>query len=790
MADKTGYIGRNPSDSSVVIARQTFEPSTSTSDFTFTAGYTPGYLDLYINGARQIEGRDYNANDGSTVSLVSAATSGDVLEIIAYKAFNVGDAASSSTGNFAVGNDLSVNNNAAISNDLNVTGITTTGLGLNVSAGGANISGVVTATSYQGDGSALTGIAATDTIAAASLTVSGITTLSNELIVKQGGIEVDLGGLDVNGIGTFASHVEFVTDARIAGNINAGIATFGAVTVTSITGDGSGLTGVANTDFVVSTATTTSRLVVGGGVTISGIATASSFDGAISEWTLVSGDGSNYAIKGPGLTGSENDPTLYLKRGQRYNFKNSTGGHPFRIQSTPYGSSPASSGTAYNDGVTNNDAGDGTTLIFDVQHDAPSRLYYQCTSHSAMGGQIIIDTGYSNYDDNGFEVAHAGTANTVRMFAGGSVGTGIGVTTTTGRNAGVGTVKGQVVYNESTNAVQVYSGIQWNNIFTEPFTASGGTEITDGDNKYHVFTSPGNFVVNTGEKSKFDVLVIGGGGGGGENNSGGGGAGGLVYIPQPVSFPIEGTVPVAVGGGGEGQTSSQSPGQAGSDSTFGASPNPFYLIAKGGGASTAWTDSTPQGFQNGGSAAGGSGTPTSNPDSYRNAGTALQPTQSGNSGTYGHGSGAGQGGRSSGDTGAAGGGGAGGASSSVPSPGSEPGTVGTDGGAGYSAPAFPGPVIAPAIPSPVRPAWTPVVGPTGTFAGGGGGGAGGSHPGNMAEGGSGGGGRGGSAQGSVDANPGINFTGSGGGGGDNTEGGDGGTGIVIVKYDTTTTGAG
>ena len=97
MADKTGYIGRNPSDSSVIIARQTFEPSTSTSDFTFTSGYTPGYLDLYVNGARQIEGRDFNANDGSTVSLVSAATSGDVLEIIAYKAFNVGDNVSSST---------------------------------------------------------------------------------------------------------------------------------------------------------------------------------------------------------------------------------------------------------------------------------------------------------------------------------------------------------------------------------------------------------------------------------------------------------------------------------------------------------------------------------------------------------------------------------------------------------------------------------------------------------------------------------------------------------------------
>ena len=765
MADKTGYVGRNPADSSVIISRQLFEPTGVQTDFVFASGYTVGYLDVYLNGVRQTEGKTFNANDGANVSFASTfANSGDLVEIIAYKAFNLQNTIIESVADFSVGNNVLVGNDARISNDLDVTGIGTVGQGFNVSAGGANISGVVTATSYQGDGSALTGIAATDTIAAASLTVSGIS--------------------------TFTGVVKGLSDVRVTGNLNAGITTLGAVTVTSITGDGSGLTGVANTDFIsnvniVSTATTTSRLVVGSGVTVAGIATASSFDGAISEWTLVSGDGSNYAIKGPGLTGSENDPTLYLKRGQRYNFKNSTGGHPFRIQSTPNGAT----GTQYNDGVTNNDAGDGTTLIFDVQHDAPSRLYYQCTSHPNMGGTLIIDTGYSNYDDNGFEVAHAGTANTVRMFAGGSVGVGIGVTTTTGRNAGIGTVKGQLVYNESTDAVQVYSGTTWQNIFTEPFTASGGTEIEDGDNKYHVFTSPGTFTVLTGEKSKFDVLVIGGGGGGAGNNSGGGGAGGLVYIPQPVFFPIEGAVPVSVGGGGEGRPDNGTNAANGSDSTFGASPNPFYLIAKGGGGSTAWTNAAPTPSQNGGSAAGGSGTPTGNPSAYRNAGTATQPTQPGNSGTYGHGNGAGQGGRSSNDTGAAGGGGAGGSSTSVPSPGSEPGTVGTDGGAGYTTNAFPAPVLAPAIPGPVQPTWTPNVGPTGIFAGGGGGGAGGSHPGNIAEGGSGGGGRGGSAQGSVAANPGVNFTGSGGGGGDNTNGGDGGTGIVIVKYDTTTTGA-
>ena len=218
MADKTGYIGRNPSDSSVVIARQTFEPSGSTTTFTFAAGYTVGYLDLYLNGSRLIEGRDYNANNGTTAVLVSAVTSGDVVEIIAYKAFNLQNTVSESVADFTVGNNVLVGNDARISNDLNVTGIGTVGEGFNVSAGGANISGVVTATSYQGDGSALTGIGATDTIAAASLTVSGITTLANELKVTAGGIEVDGGGgrvicTELHSTGEMST-VDWVRDTR------------------------------------------------------------------------------------------------------------------------------------------------------------------------------------------------------------------------------------------------------------------------------------------------------------------------------------------------------------------------------------------------------------------------------------------------------------------------------------------------------------------------------------------------------------------------------------------------
>ena len=79
----------------------------------------------------------------------------------------------------------------------------------------------------------------------------------------------------------------------------------------------------------------------------------------------------------------ENDPTLYLRRGEQYKFNNISGGHPIRIQSTQ-----GASGTAYNVGVTNN-AGSGA-VILKVSMSAPATLYYQCTSHANMNGTINI----------------------------------------------------------------------------------------------------------------------------------------------------------------------------------------------------------------------------------------------------------------------------------------------------------------------------------------------------------------------------------------------------------------
>ena len=102
------------------------------------------------------------------------------------------------------------------------------------------------------------------------------------------------------------------------------------------------------------------------------------------EWTLTANGSSDYVFSGPGFTGSETDPTIYVMRGHTYKFTNNMNAHPFRIQSTT-----GTSGTPYNDGITNNAVSNGT-LTWTVRMDSPATLYYQCTAHAAMNGTINV----------------------------------------------------------------------------------------------------------------------------------------------------------------------------------------------------------------------------------------------------------------------------------------------------------------------------------------------------------------------------------------------------------------
>ena len=103
-------------------------------------------------------------------------------------------------------------------------------------------------------------------------------------------------------------------------------------------------------------------------------------------WVVGNSGFSSYTFSGSGLIGSEDDPTIYLTRGEIYRFVIQSGpSHPFRIQSTPNGSA----GTQYNDGLSGNDL-TGGILTWDVQFDSPSKLYYQCVNHGSMGGVIHV----------------------------------------------------------------------------------------------------------------------------------------------------------------------------------------------------------------------------------------------------------------------------------------------------------------------------------------------------------------------------------------------------------------
>jgi hypothetical protein len=162
---------------------------------------------------------------------------------------------------------------------------------------------------------------------------------------------------------------------------------------------------------------------------------------------------------------------------------------------------------------------------------------------------------------------------------------------------------------------------------TSTFTVSAATSTQTATRSFSItvkapvidsFTSNGTFTVPVGVTS-VDVLVVAGGGPSGTNHAGGGGAGGLIFRPGFTVTP-GGSIPVTVGA--QGPTSVP---VKGNDSIFST------LTAKGGGGGK------PGDFDGtnfpGGSASGGS----HNPGSNRAGGTAIQPSQPGDSGTFGFG---------------------------------------------------------------------------------------------------------------------------------------------------------
>ena len=319
--------------SSVATASQT--------QFTPSGGYRVNEISVYRNGVRLAAGRDFTATDGVTVNLVSGASVGDVIEFQIFDSFDisaaiVGAASSqniegdlnvtgslyggtiegslsgnasgltgspdiavtnitagivtfSGIGTFAkdvyVGAAATVAGDFSVKGDLNVTGDLTydevTVINLNISGvataatlhvgsgqtydgSGVNITGVVTATSFEGDGSGLTGVASTDYIITGTaatfnnkVNVNSTLTCSEGINVSAGvvtaagnivaavGVDVTAGGVDITagGLVVTAGVSTFSNELRVGSNIKAGTA--GVVTATSFKGSGADLTGIS-----------------------------------------------------------------------------------------------------------------------------------------------------------------------------------------------------------------------------------------------------------------------------------------------------------------------------------------------------------------------------------------------------------------------------------------------------------------------------------------------------------------------------------------------------------------
>jgi hypothetical protein len=297
-------------------------------------------------------------------------------------------------------------------------------------------------------------------------------------------------------------------------------------------------------------------------------------------------------------------------------------------------------------------------------------------------------------------------------------------------------------------AITGATNLCWNGSTTlTPAYPTGGTITDVGGYRIHTFTGNGTLTVPTGFTGQAEVLVLAGGGGGGGVIGGGGGAGGLQFSTISLT-PGAKTVVVGAGGiGGVGWNNSPQQGSQGGNSQFDA----ITSVGGGGGGLHGGASGGQTNLWNGGSG-GGAGSGGLAPG----FGTATA-NQGQNGGTGGGNNGGGGGGF----------GGVGGNSLGV----QVCCTGGVSGGTGGQGVYF--------------PQFTANGAPAGWFAGGGGGGT------RIGNGTGGFGGNGGGTNGTnsnTQATAAPANTGGGGGGGGHSDitanqvGGNGGSGIVIVRY--------
>ena len=247
---------------------------------------------------------------------------------------------------------------------------------------------------------------------------------STSFYVKEGDVNINTGGLRVGGASTFTGDVSFGSTAtfgdddrlRFGDDNDLQIYHDGSNSVIEESGPGNlrvntsnfVLKNAANSQIMVRASQTSGEVelyfdgseklsTTGAGVTIFGTTetqqlnvtgvTTSTDKEIYTQFDITNNASGAYefAATGIGFTVARDNPTLYLTKGKNYRFSVNASGHPFYIKTV----NSTGTGNAYNNGVTNNGAAVGV-VTFKVPYDAPDILYYNCSNHSSMNGEIRI----------------------------------------------------------------------------------------------------------------------------------------------------------------------------------------------------------------------------------------------------------------------------------------------------------------------------------------------------------------------------------------------------------------
>ncbi len=194
--------------------------------FNFT--YNPEFLDVFVNGVK-LTPSEYTASNGSQIILQTPAFTGEIVEFHTYNATSVGGGGGGGGGGIT---EVVSDTSPQLGGELDLNGF------------GINGTGIITATSFTGNGSNLTNLNASNLTSGtipdarfpATLPAVSGANLTNVLhdIVDDTSPQLG-GGLDLNG-------------NSITGTGNIQIS--GSITATSLSGTGANVTGILTTNIV------------------------------------------------------------------------------------------------------------------------------------------------------------------------------------------------------------------------------------------------------------------------------------------------------------------------------------------------------------------------------------------------------------------------------------------------------------------------------------------------------------------------------------------------------------